>query len=125
MPISYAYDGEYIYAHTFEGMKLNLMRKNPEVCFEVDDMHDMANWKSVISWGIFEPITEVSDRNKALRILTDRTLPLISSETTHLSPQWPFPANDADHITGIVFRIRLMEKTGRYEHHTTAALLAG
>jgi hypothetical protein len=27
VPISYAYDGEYVYARTFEGMKINMMRK--------------------------------------------------------------------------------------------------
>jgi hypothetical protein len=125
VPMSYAYDGEYIYGHTLEGMKLNLMRKNPNVCFEVDDMLDMANWKSVVTWGIFEELVEGPDRNKALKNLIDRTLPLISSETTHLSPQWPFPSNDNDQIKGVVFRIRLMEKSGRYEYHTTAALLTG
>ncbi|MBK5270705.1 MAG: pyridoxamine 5'-phosphate oxidase family protein, partial [Bacteroidia bacterium] len=29
VPISYAYDGEYIYCHTYEGKKLEMMRKNP------------------------------------------------------------------------------------------------
>lgn len=43
VPISYAYDGTYIYGRTMEGMKVNIMRKNPNVCFEVDDMKNMAN----------------------------------------------------------------------------------
>ena len=51
VPISYAYDGEYIYGHTLDGMKISMMRKNPAVCFEVEEMKDMANWKSVISWA--------------------------------------------------------------------------
>ena len=125
VPMSYAYDGVYIYGHTLEGMKLNLMRKNPNVCFEVDDMLDMANWKSAIGWGVFEELKEVPDRNKALNKLIGRTLPLISSETTHLSPQWPFPSNDLENIEGVVFRIRLTEKSGRYEYNTSTALFAG
>ena len=32
VPISYAYYGEYIYAHTHEGMKISIMRKDPKVC---------------------------------------------------------------------------------------------
>ena len=125
VPMSYAYDGEYIYGHTQEGLKLNLMRKNPLLCFEVDDMLDMANWKSVITWGVFEELKEGVDRNNALKHLISRTLPLISSETTHLSPQWPFPSNDLENIEGVVFRIRLTEKSGRYEYNTTAAIFAG
>ena len=31
VPTSYAYDGRYIYVHTHEGMKVEMMRKNPAV----------------------------------------------------------------------------------------------
>src|SRR5215204_7126447 len=85
VPISYAYDGTYIYGHTREGMKVDLMRINPAVCFQVDDMKDMANWKSVIAWGDFEEVRDNAGRDKALQYLTDRILPIISSVTTHLS----------------------------------------
>jgi len=43
VPISYAYDGIYIYGHTYEGMKIRMMRENPKVCFEVEIMENMAN----------------------------------------------------------------------------------
>ena len=115
VPISYVYDGEYIYGHTFEGMKVNMMRKNPKVCFQVDDMHNMANWQSAVAWGNFEELKRSKDRDSAIQLLMNRALPLIHSETMHLSPQWPFPVQDADAIEGIIFRIRLTEKTGRYE----------
>ncbi|HKH60810.1 MAG TPA: pyridoxamine 5'-phosphate oxidase family protein [Flavitalea sp.] len=117
VPISYAYDGTYIYGHTREGMKVDLMRINPAVCFQVDDMKDMANWKSVIAWGDYEELDDSADRAKALRVLEGRILPLVSSETTHLSPLWPFPANNIDVIKGIVFRIPLKKKTGRFENN--------
>ena len=115
VPISYTYDGEYIYGHAFEGMKINMMRKNSKVCFQVDNMRNMANWQSVVTWGEFEELQEGAERNKALRKLMDRSLPLVSSETTHLAPHWPFPTTDVQNIKGIVFRIRLTNKTGRFE----------
>ncbi|MGZ5191641.1 MAG: pyridoxamine 5'-phosphate oxidase family protein [Flavisolibacter sp.] len=115
VPISYGYDGVYIYGRSLEGMKTSIMRKNPQICFEVDDMKDMANWKSVITWGVFEELDEVTERDNALKILVNRVLPLVSSETTHLSQHWPFPDQDLNNISGIVFRIRLTEKTGRFE----------
>lgn len=115
VPISYAYDGVYIYGHTTEGMKIDIMRKNADVCFEVEEMKDMANWKTVITWGKFEEVTDETQRKIGLQLLVDRVLPLISSETTHLSPQWPFPLSDISTIGGIVFRIRLNKKTGRFE----------
>jgi hypothetical protein len=115
VPISYAYDGEYIYCHTDEGMKIDIMRENPQVCFEVDHLHNMANWQSVIAWGKFEELTDTVERNKALHQLHQRILPLIASETVHLSPDWPFPPAELSKIAGITFRIRLSEKTGRFE----------
>ena len=115
VPISYAYDGEYIYGHTFEGMKVNIMRKNPRVCFQVDDMHNMANWQSAVAWGDYEELKTGVERDQAVVVLMSRSLPIVHSETMHISPQWPFPASDAAGITGIIFRIRLMQKSGRYE----------
>ncbi|MEO8404609.1 MAG: pyridoxamine 5'-phosphate oxidase family protein [Chitinophagaceae bacterium] len=114
VPISYAYDGEYIYGHTLEGMKINIMRKNPKICFEVDSTTNLSNWQSVIAWGEFEELGAGFERNEALRKLEARKLPMLKSETMKLTPEWPFPS-DVSEIDGIVFRIRLGEKTGRFE----------
>lgn len=116
VPISYAYDGSYIYSHTYEGLKISMMRLNPNVCFEVDQMENMANWQSVIAWGTFKELTGVEERNAGLQKLIDRTLPKISSATVKLSPQWPFPPDDLNKVKGIIFTIRLHEKSGRYEN---------
>jgi uncharacterized protein len=115
VPISYAYDGTFIYGHTREGMKISMMRKNPVVCFEVDELKDFANWRSVITWGRFEELKEQPEREEALKNLVERMLPLVTSETMHLSIDSPFPPKDINSIKGIVFRIRLHHKTGRYE----------
>ena len=115
VPISYVYDGKYVYLHTREGLKVEMMRKNQKVCFETEIMINMANWKSVIAWGNSEEVSDKSDRDRALNMLLNRILPIISSETTHLSPQWPFPPDNLDSIKGIVYRIELERKTGRFE----------
>jgi nitroimidazol reductase NimA-like FMN-containing flavoprotein (pyridoxamine 5'-phosphate oxidase superfamily) len=115
VPISYAYEEGCIYAHTYDGMKVNIMRKNPSVCFTVDDTSDTANWKSVIGWGEFEEINDASERKKGLHILNSRILPIVSSETTHLGSAWPFSDSETETIEGIIFRICLTRKTGRYE----------
>jgi nitroimidazol reductase NimA-like FMN-containing flavoprotein (pyridoxamine 5'-phosphate oxidase superfamily) len=115
VPVSYAYDGDYIYGRTFEGMKLDIMRKNPRVCFEVDNTQNLANWQSVIAWGEFEEIKEGRERSNCLQKLQQRVFAIINSETMHISPQWPFPTDNLDAVEGIVYRIRLTEKTGRFE----------
>lgn len=116
VPISYAYDGECIYARTYEGLKINLMRKNPKVCFQTDIMENMANWKSVIVWGEFKELTETSERDEGIQKLLARKISGIASETVQLSPLWPFNSNKySEEIDGIIFCIRLGEKTGRFE----------
>ena len=115
VPISYAYDGEYIYCHTHEGLKVDIMRKNPRVCFEVDHLQNMANWQSVLAHGMFEELKDEALRSDALQRLHGRVLPLVSSETTHLSRDWPFAPADFSKIAGVTFRIRLEERTGRFE----------
>ena len=115
VPISYAYDGTFIYAHSFKGMKLTIMQKNPKVCFEVDDTKNLANWKSAICWGEFEELSDESQKEEAFQILNNRVLPILSSETMHISPEWPFPTENTNKVEGVFFRIRISEKTGRFE----------
>jgi nitroimidazol reductase NimA-like FMN-containing flavoprotein (pyridoxamine 5'-phosphate oxidase superfamily) len=114
VPVSYAYDGDYIYSRTFEGMKINMMRRNPDVCFEVEDTKSLSKWRSVVAWGSFEELQEGLERKEAVRVLKGRKLPAMSSETMKLGSIWPFSSVD-ENIDGVIFRIRLKEKTGRYE----------
>jgi nitroimidazol reductase NimA-like FMN-containing flavoprotein (pyridoxamine 5'-phosphate oxidase superfamily) len=125
IPISYAYDGEYLYCHTYEGKKINILRKNPKLCFQVDEMRNMANWKSVIVWGNFEELTRIEEKNKALQALLNRSLPIHSSITTHLGAQWPFSSEDLNEIPGIFFRVRMHDKTGRFEKNGVSPMMPG
>jgi nitroimidazol reductase NimA-like FMN-containing flavoprotein (pyridoxamine 5'-phosphate oxidase superfamily) len=54
VPVTFVYDGTYIYAHSKEGLKIKMMRNNPSVCFEVDIIDNLTNWRSVILWGEYE-----------------------------------------------------------------------
>ncbi|MEP6594685.1 MAG: pyridoxamine 5'-phosphate oxidase family protein [Ginsengibacter sp.] len=116
VPVSYAYDGQCVYARTYEGLKIRLMRKNPRVCFQTDTMDNMANWKSVIAWGDFKELTEPGERNAAIQKLLERRISGIASKTVQLSPLWPFSSKEnIDKIEGVIFCISLGEKTGRFE----------
>ena len=115
VPTSYAYEDGYVYVHSKEGMKINMMRENQKVCFEVFRMENMGNWQCVIGWGNYEEVTDLAEREAALKILLKRDLPIITSKTVQLTTEWPFLPADLNNIPGIVFRIKLTTKTGRYE----------
>ncbi len=118
VPISYAYDGESIYGHTWEGMKIDMMRKNPAVCFETDHLENMGNWKSVICWGEFKEITDEEGKKEAIQKLMERPLPQIVSDTVKISPTWPFAPDENKDVEGILYKVELNKKTGRYERKT-------
>ena len=114
-PVTYAFDGEYIYGQTNEGLKLDIMRKNPFVCFEVDSMLNMANWESVIAWGHFEELVE-GEAIKAREYLYNNILDLLTSATIHLHEHSSsHEIDDSNRIRHIMYRIKITEKTGRYE----------
>jgi len=51
VPVTYVFHEGHIYVHSKEGLKIKMMRDNPEVCFQVDKIENMTNWRSVILWG--------------------------------------------------------------------------
>lgn len=116
VPVTYAYEGGCVYAHSAAGLKVQMMRLNPEVCFEVDHMDNLANWRSVIAWGRFEELA-AAEAQTGMGILIRRVMPLLTSETatpTHGVDPGPHRVDTAGHVP-VIFRIRLGEKTGRYE----------
>jgi len=118
VPITYVYEAGSVYGNSQEGMKIRLMRRNPQVCFEVDQIEDLANWRSVIAWGRFEEL-QGAEAVRAMDIWIARFAGLVLSETSHPS----FVVRRADLETrndgrGVVlFRIHLTEKTGRFEQN--------
>lgn len=118
VPINYVYDGKHIIAHSAVGMKVEMMRKNPSVCFEVDEMKSFTNWRSVIAWGEYQELTEERDRYQALKLFVERMMHMKISETALLPaiPAGKVHSQFAGNSKPVIYRIVLTEKTGRYEN---------
>ena len=65
--------------------------------FQVEKQVDVATWGSVVAEGIFEELTEPGERELALRLM---------------AKAWPVAV--PPEATGIVYRLRLTTKTGRF-----------
>jgi len=115
VPITYVYDGECIYAHSKEGMKIETMRKNPDVCFEVETVENMANWRSVILWGKFEELKEKRTQERGIKLLKDRFMPVVTSETANRPHDMRAPHIIEKETKAIVYRITIEERSGRFE----------
>ena len=116
VPVNYVYDGTYIYGHSSIGKKIDMMRKNPEICFEVDDIKSVFRWQSVIAWGRFEEITDGNEIEQVMQRLIHRIMPLSDNPTDH--PSHGIAESDSDigtNVELIVYRIKVSKKTGRFE----------
>jgi nitroimidazol reductase NimA-like FMN-containing flavoprotein (pyridoxamine 5'-phosphate oxidase superfamily) len=115
VPISYVYDGESIYGYTIDGMKLQFMQRNPEVCFQIDHIQNLSNWRSVIVWGTFETL-DGDAAAQAAQLLMQRGLALIASgQSFHRVGAMEKHHTDALHQHITIYRIQIVEKTGRFE----------
>jgi len=117
IPVSYVFDSKYIYVHSREGMKIQIMRKNPNVCFEVDSIDTMTNWRCVVAWGKFEELENEVERTKVLKILNDRLMPYLLSETMRPQGGAHSPHSAEKDKKPVVYRISITEVTGRYEEN--------
>jgi nitroimidazol reductase NimA-like FMN-containing flavoprotein (pyridoxamine 5'-phosphate oxidase superfamily) len=118
VPVTYAYDPfmQDIFGVSGEGMKMQIIRRNPRVCIEVESIKDIANWQSVIAWGEMEELNGADARN-TLHEFVKKVTSLINDEN---DMQVKF-LRDISYSGGegkagvVVYRIRIKEWTGKFE----------
>lgn len=80
VPLCFGHHENTLYFHTGrEGMKLDVLGKNPRVCFEVDVAHEMVpgvkpcnwsmNFNSVIGFGTATVVANAREKRRALDII--------------------------------------------------------
>ena len=101
VPINYAYDGTDIYTASGPGQKIDAMRARPRICLQIDEIDTSGTWRSVIADGVYEELAEDDARRAVL---------------AQLGPTWAGQAGRGLALPAaiIVFRIRLLAKTGRF-----------
>ena len=115
IPVTYSYNGKNIIGQTREGMKLDIIRKNPNVCFEVDAMASMNNWKSVVVSGTFRELGG-EEAEKAREYLFGCVLTLMTNSAVHKHEHEEVSeVDDSNRIKPVMYQIEITEKTGRFE----------
>jgi nitroimidazol reductase NimA-like FMN-containing flavoprotein (pyridoxamine 5'-phosphate oxidase superfamily) len=74
IPVGYAYgDGKIFFHSCNRGFKMRALRRNPNVCFEVDEsLSDASMYKSVIAFGKAEIIEDGEEKIPYLQRLIDK-----------------------------------------------------
>ena len=115
VPVTYVYDGKDIIGQTKEGMKLDIIRKNPNVCFEVDVTSNMNNWQCIILNGTFSELKGKA-AVEAREYLFNRVWPLLTDSAVHPHQhEAPSKIEDPDRVKPIMYRIKIKERSGRFK----------
>ncbi len=119
VPMAYVFHDNTLYGQTTEGRKVEMLRKNPLVCFQVESLND-RQWRSVVCWGQFEELDfeELAQPESiaAAELLTKR----IGAIQENVGIVIPFSfSKDAFPLTinekkSTLFRIVIAEKTGKF-----------
>ena len=112
VPINYHFEGDCIYSHSLQGLKIDGLRENPRACVQVDEIGTDLDWKSAIAFGRSEEITESNERTEILAKLLNR-FPM-------LTPVEAAIAEDGCPIGVVVFRIKIDRITGVSEGSISA-----
>lgn len=119
VPMAYVFHDNALYGQTTEGKKVAMLRKNPQVCFQVESVKD-HRWKSVVCWGIFEELDfkelQKAEAIEIVELLTRRIGSIqekigISVPFSFAGGALPLKVNEKQ---STLFRIAIQEKTGRF-----------
>lgn len=115
IPITYFYDSEHhsIITYSGPGGKIDAMRKNSSVSFQVDEITTLDKWKSVLLYGEFEELSGIDSKHQ-LHVFSEGVKKVILKRE-NLNPQFisEFSSKIESDSTPIVYRINILEIKGK------------
>jgi hypothetical protein len=100
-------------------MKIDMMRNNPSVCFEVDEVQNFTNWRSVVLWGVYQELSDERSRSYAMKAFAEKMMH-VKNSVTALSPELSKAGMGGEDfqylaIKPVIYRIVINERSGRFE----------
>ena len=108
VPINYVYSEGVIYIYTTEGRKYEIIRTNPNVCLQVEDVKANDDWQSVIVIGKAVQVDDADEREEVLRKVTKRNPTLTPAISVRWMDDWIRENRE------VIYRLEPEEMTGRY-----------
>lgn len=117
VPMTYYYrnqEKKSIILYSLEGHKINAMRKNRWVSFQVDEIESVAQWRSVLVQGEFEQLEQI-DAKELLREFSQGVKAIVNrspEKEVHFIHEFSSKLN-ANEGSPVVCRINIHEIIGR------------
>jgi len=107
IPMNYYLEDSDIYLFTTIGMKTHDLDANPEICLQVEEIHEPLHWRSVIVNGRASRLTEQEDIDRVMHLVKERN-PMLSPA---INRTWTDSQGRAEVIA--IYRIHETEMSGR------------
>jgi nitroimidazol reductase NimA-like FMN-containing flavoprotein (pyridoxamine 5'-phosphate oxidase superfamily) len=114
IPVTYVYTDGAILCHSLVGQKIEWMRRNGHVGFEVEAIVDHQNWQCVTAQGIYEEFEDDRQIAEAGTLFNEMAFVRKTSLTALPPSDFSEPIHQ---IRGesIFYRIRIVSMSGRFE----------
>ena len=107
IPMHYYLEDSDIYLFTTEGIKTYGMDANPEICLQVEEVHDSSHWRSVMVKGRAKRLTDRSEIDRVTKLTKEQNPTL----TPAINRTWIDAWGRADVV--VIYRISHYEMSGR------------
>lgn len=107
VPMHYYFENPDIYIFTTEGLKTKYIDANPEVCLQVEEVHDSLHWRSVIVTGQAERLTLQQDIDHAMQFIKEHNPTLSPAINRTWTDAW-----GRGNVV-VIYRIHKSEMSGR------------
>jgi uncharacterized protein len=107
MPMNYYLEDSDIYLFTTVGMKTHGIDANPEVCLQVEELHDPLHWRSVIMNCQADRLTEQPEIDRVRQVIKDRNPDLSPAINRTWTDSW----GRAEVVA--IYRLHPTEMSGR------------
>ena len=108
VPIRIDLHDRFLYGYATLGQKIEWMRENPLVCVEIDEVHTLEEWTSIIVFGRYEELPNTPAFSRPRKI---------AERLFQVHPSWWQPATvplvEHEQRAPVVFRIQIVSMTGR------------
>ena len=107
VPMHYYFENLDIYIFTTEGLKTKYIDANPEVWLQVEEVHDLLHWRSVIVSGQAERLTLQQDIDHAMQFIKEHNPTLSPAINRTWTDAW-----GRENVV-VIYRIRKSEMSRR------------
>lgn len=115
IPITYYYDQEHhaIISYSGEGNKIEAMRRNGSVSFQVDEITALDKWQSILLHATFEELSGIDAKHQLHQFAEKVKEVILRKDKTNLRFISEFSSKTENDAAPIVYRLNITEVHGK------------